>query len=69
LRRAELETILTDKDYGYSADQIRAMQREVDELSRALGEQEIVGDDLIEKWEREIEAGINPDLSEGLRRD
>lgn len=66
LRIEEIEKALEDKSYMFNVEQIRDMQREMNELLGALEDEPVVEDDLIDKWERELEAGVTPDLNEGL---
>ena len=66
LRKRDLEATLTDRADMLSSEQSREMQRELDGINEALGESAFVVDDLIDKWERELNEGKTPDLSEGL---
>ena len=67
LRKEELERSLVDDGYNYNTDQVREMERELNELNKVLGEGGIeFKDELIDKWEQELEEGITPDLHEGL---
>ena len=38
--------------------------KQINNINRVLGDSIEIGDPLIDKWEREIEAGIIPDLDE-----
>lgn len=40
------------------------LYRQLNALNAALGEGEIVQDDLVDRWEKELEQGITPDLNE-----
>ena len=50
----------------YSGEAYSLISKEINELAAALGEEVVVKDDLIDKWERQIAAGEIPDLTEGL---
>lgn len=40
------------------------LYRQLNALNAALGEGEVVQDDLVDRWEKELEQGITPDLNE-----
>lgn len=65
LRRDELYDTM---EYGIDGHDHAAIHREIDQLNDALGDESEVQDDLIEKWERQLESGEMPDLDEGLDR-
>lgn len=65
LRREDLMEMLESGDY----DDQSAIRKEIDQLNKAIGddaENMVAEDDLIEKWERQLETGEIPDLNEGL---
>lgn len=68
LRKNELEALLTNKASMFPHEQLRDMQKELDSINAALGEEAEVVDDLIDKWEKELLEGKIPDLNEGLNR-
>ena len=68
LRKQELEDLIMNQADSFAQDQLRSMQRELSNLNEALGEEDFVEDDLIDKWERDLEAGRVPDLYDGLDR-
>lgn len=41
------------------------LYRQLNSINSILGEGETVQDELIDRWERELESGILPDLNEG----
>lgn len=65
LRIEELTEILESGDPLYDHSVI---QKEIDQLRKALGDEPEVYDDLIDKWEQQLENGEIPDLEEGLNR-
>lgn len=66
VRKDELEDLMLNRPELFDPSQMRGMQRELDSLNAALGENDFVEDDLIDKWERELAEGKTPDLTEGL---
>ena len=44
----------------------RSLLSQLNAIGKALGEEDMEKDDLWDKWERELEAGLIPDLNEGL---
>lgn len=65
LRKKELKEMISDFGHGYSREQLSDMQHEINQLAKALGEQvEVVEDELIDKWERDIAEGRIPNLDE-----
>lgn len=59
---AELKTAAAPREHT-------AIARQLEQVEKALGEKSYVsahGDDLIDKWERELAEGKTPDLTEGL---
>lgn len=65
-RKRELEAQLDDEDTRI--DQQRQVSKRLRSIYKALGEEDqTMGEDpLIDKWERELEADIRPDLNEKL---
>lgn len=43
-----------------------ALLKQLNAVSKLLGEDEYTSDPLIDKWERELEEGLTPDLNETL---
>lgn len=67
LRRNDLESRLTEHGDRYTIDQHREMQRELNALNAALNGEDLKSEDeLVDSWERDIEAGRTPDLTKGL---
>lgn len=60
LRKQE---ILDELETGGSSN-ANELYRQLNALNAALGEGEIVQDDLVDRWEKELEQGITPDLNE-----
>ena len=61
LQRESLEDLLEEGEGDYEA-----IRKEIGRLNQALGDEAVVYDDLIDKWEQQLEAGEIPDLNEGL---
>lgn len=59
-QRAELEASLE----VLSGDALREAERRIVEIGKSLGEKVEDGDDLIDKWERELAEGKIPNLEE-----
>lgn len=66
LRLQEIEEQLEKHEYAMGTDQLRDLDKERRELISALEGETVVEDELVDKWERELEAGLTPDLNEGL---
>ena len=64
IQRDDLQTSI---DEG-SAESYKKAREEMERLDEILGDKVEEEDDLIDKWERQLEAGEIPDLSEGLDR-
>lgn len=63
-RKAEIERQLDDD--RTPRQQVAELYSQLARIQRALGEDVDCGDPLIDKWERELEQGIIPDLDEEL---
>lgn len=64
LRREELKEQLDEDNIDH--DYATAIRKEIAELDKILGEESVVEDDIVDKWERQLEAGEIPDWDEGL---
>lgn len=66
-RRLELLDRLETEDLSF--DESNVLRRQIESIDKILaeeGEEDEFEDDLIDKWERELEAGEIPDLDEGI---
>ncbi len=66
-RRLELLDRLETEDLSF--DESNVLRRQIESIDKILaeeGEEDEFEDDLIDKWERELEAGEVPDLDEGI---
>jgi hypothetical protein len=59
LRKQEILDELETADTKHSNE----LYQQLNALNVALGEAEVVQDDLVERWEKELEQGITPDLN------
>jgi len=62
VERQGIRARLDDEDRVLKTDEVDALFARWNEIQRALDEPEEVQDDLIDEWERELEAGRIPDL-------
>lgn len=46
------------------SSQLLALEKQLNALNEMLGEDRFIADPLIDKWDRELEAGLVPDLNE-----
>lgn len=60
LKKKEIEKQLETA----SSKQVGFLYEQLNVLNAALGEAVIVEDELVDRWERELEQGITPDLNE-----
>jgi len=61
LRREEIMEQLETANSKVSS----GLYEQLNSINVALGEPPVVQDELVERWERELEQGIMPDLNEG----
>lgn len=61
LRREEIMEQLETANSKVSS----GLYEQLNSINVALGEAPVVQDELVERWERELEQGIMPDLNEG----
>lgn len=61
----DLYTRLFDMQLEYEERPTSKLMHEIEHLQEVLGEKIATNDELIDKWERELEQGLTPDLSEG----
>lgn len=61
LRREEIMEQLETANSKVSS----GLYEQLNSINVALGESPVVQDELVERWERELEQGIMPDLNEG----
>ena len=60
-RRQEILDELDDEDTR--SDEAGRLLKALNSINKALGLEEVVQDDLIAEWERELDAGRIPDLN------
>jgi len=60
LRKQEILDQLKDLDTKQSNE----LYEQLNAINAVLGEEVLVQDDLVDRWERELEQGIIPDLNE-----
>jgi len=60
-RRQEILDELDDEDTR--SDEAGRLLKALNSINKALGLEEVVQDDLIAEWERELDAGRSPDLT------
>ncbi len=65
-RRQEIQERLDDEDEDIETEEQEALFKQLNKINKALGHDEAVQDELIDKWERELAEGRMPDLDEGL---
>lgn len=63
-RKAELEFALEEAE---TTRERAPLLKQLESLQKALGEEELVEDELWEQWERELSEGKEPDLDQEVR--
>lgn len=67
-RKQEIQNRFDDDDDEIGSEEQEALFAQLNRINKALGFDIAVQDELVAKWERELEAGIMPDLDERLPR-